>query len=118
MRSSGTAYVLPMVVALLLARSASGSPPQAGAAREQQAASGSSSAADFQAHLPLVLLDVTTGNRNLKAEDFTILEDGKVQKLVFFKLQQPAKAAASGPKGNPQPPELAPSFFTNAGPAQ
>jgi hypothetical protein len=116
MRSSGTACFLPIMVALLLAPAASGSPPQAGAAGKQPSETSEPSSTLSKVPAPLVLLDVAaSGNRNLKAEDFTVLEDGKAQKLVFFKLQQPASAASA--TGNPRPLELGPNLFTNAGAA-
>jgi VWFA-related protein len=61
----------------------------------------------------MVLLDVAaSGHKDLKAEDFMILEDGKPQALAFFKLQQPGTA-----NGKLRQPELGPYYFTNAGSA-
>jgi hypothetical protein len=116
MRSAGTAYFRRMVIALLLIPAASGSGQQAGTAGPKPPAAGEPPSTPVPARTPMVLLDVgASGHRDLTAEDFTILEDGKPQKLALFRLQQPATDTAHG---KTQPPELGPNLFTNAGLAQ
>jgi VWFA-related protein len=64
----------------------------------------------------LVVLDVVATDvkgkpiADLKAGDFTLLEDNKEQKISIFHLQQPPSA----PVDAKAPPQLPPNVFTNA----
>jgi VWFA-related protein len=68
----------------------------------------------------LVVLDVVASDdkgkpvTDLKAGDFTLLEDAKEQKISIFHLQQPAGAPADSKAAPPLPPNI----FTNALAAQ
>jgi VWFA-related protein len=60
----------------------------------------------------LILVDaiVSDGSqpiRNLTASDFTVLEDGKPQKIAFFSFESPAE------RSHTSPPPLRPGVFTN-----
>ena len=64
----------------------------------------------------MVVLDVVATDKkgrpitDFKAGDFTLLEDGKEQKISVVQLQQPTPPSAT----KAQPPELAANVFTNA----
>ncbi|HTC92933.1 MAG TPA: VWA domain-containing protein [Terriglobales bacterium] len=64
----------------------------------------------------MVVLDVVATDKkghpvmDFKAGDFTLLEDGKEQKISIFQLQQPAPPLVT----KAQPPQLEANVFTNA----
>jgi VWFA-related protein len=68
----------------------------------------------------LVVVDIVATDHkdnavtDLKRDDFTILEDGKEQRVAAFSFQQPVQASATTAANLPEAPKLPDNVFTNA----
>ena len=94
----------------------SSTPPTSPAAPQQQQRPVHEPATVLKATTRLVVLDVVATYRqggavtDLKAQDFTVLEDGKRQEVRVFNFRQPPTGATTAPK----PARLPPNVFSNA----
>src|SRR5579863_6243470 len=105
-RLSGAAVMALLPVCLL--RGQSPAPPLPATAAQNAA---QSSGAVLRVHVNLVLVPVVVRDSsghaigNLRAEDFTLLDNNKPQQIVSFSVEQPAarprEATATNPAGAP-----------------
>src|ERR1700757_5228561 len=109
-RAFGAAILLSVLIHGALGQTSTPAP--------QQPANGQKGEVTYQsqtvlrATTRLVVLDVVALDEkgqpitDLQADDFTVLEDGKPQKISDFSFHQPGK-------GNPQPSQAAPGVISN-----
>jgi VWFA-related protein len=87
----------------LIAAAAKGQPPKA-AQQQQPAQAPAGSTVQFTTNINLVIVDVVVRDKSgkpmegLKQEDFTVLEDGKPQKLSVFEFQHLSSQPEPPPK--------------------
>jgi VWFA-related protein len=107
MRAYGNEFVRKALAVLLCC------PMMASGAALAQAARGGENGFTFKVSSELVLVSVTVHDkhgalvRGLKQSDFTVLEDGKVQRLQSFDIEDVEKYLQSAPPGGPAQAEAA-----------
>lgn len=123
-RSSIFAFIASLTLAQAVAQEPQSSEPQTASpqAVAQQADTGPVPSTVLKVNTRLVIVDVVARDKkdkvlpDLRAEDFTILEDGKQQKVSVFNFQHPGQGYALPQQKAALPPSVfrnAPKYGTN-----